>query len=641
MAADTSPRARRGARNRGGGAAGVAHAPATGVSVVLARWLYPALLLVALLFLTITTIADPDVWFHLALGREVVESGTLPRADIFSFTAAGREWISSGWLSSVLLHLAFSAGSGPDAFFGPSGGGLVLVVFVVMGGVFLAIHFVSLRHGAPGGVMALLLLASALGSYMRYNPRPDLFSQALTGIVLLLMVTAPRTGPAWRLWALPALFALWPNLHAGFMVGLLPVAVCLTLEMWRWHSEGRPDPRVNIAGRMAPMALCFVAWMANPYGPRITALAGKIAEIPEVTWSVYEWMPLVTLPGYNLPWPMYAGLLALAALAVAALGMNARARAGGADPARHPAVPLWVWVTLVLFTVLALYQRRQAGILAIAVPALLAPHLGALDAWFNRRRVVPPVIVAAAALVICGMKVAGTLEWGGAGMPEIGRNCRALPCATTEFLAANPPPGNMFNSYGIGGYLLYHLAPRTKVFIDGRLDVYDHATWRDLLDAQEKPAALPDIIARHDLRTFVVDIREWDTVPNHIAPRLDAMPGMRLVHFDDNEAVFVRATPESAAYAEAHGLRFMNPFRPATIDAVAADPAVQPQVQEELQRVIGQSMGSAASLALAARAARVAGDTVNARRLLEEALARDPENPGARAEAAAQGRFAR
>ena len=58
-------------------------------------------------------------------------------------------------------------------------------------------------------------------------------------------------------------------------------------------------------------------------------------------------------------------------------------------------------------------------------------------------------------------------------------------------------------------------------------------------------------------------------------------------------------------------------------------------------RVIGQSMGSAASLALAARAARVAGDTVNARRLLEEALARDPENPGARAEAAAQGRFAR
>ena len=43
------------------------------------------------------------------------------------FTAAGREWISSGWLSSVLMYLLFTAGGTPDAFFGASGGGLVAI----------------------------------------------------------------------------------------------------------------------------------------------------------------------------------------------------------------------------------------------------------------------------------------------------------------------------------------------------------------------------------------------------------------------------------------------------------------------------------------------------------------------------------
>jgi len=43
------------------------------------------------------------------------------------------------------------------------------------------------------------------------------------------------------------------------------------------------------------------------------------------------------------------------------------------------------------------------------------------------------------------------------------------------YLAAHPPAGPIFNHYDWGGYLIFKLYPVTRVFIDGRADLYgDH-----------------------------------------------------------------------------------------------------------------------------------------------------------------------
>jgi hypothetical protein len=362
-----------------------------------------------------------------------------------------------------------------------------------------------------------------------------------------------------------------------------------------------------------PAAMCFVTWIANPYGPRIMALAGKIGAIPEVTWSIFEWMPLIYHPGFNLPWPAYAGLAALLGLSVAAWRWRAAP------------VPWWHLAIAAVFLALALYQRRQAGLLAAALPALLVPHLAGLDARLARPRWLLPAAVPLCAALVCILKVTGAMQWGGASPPEIGRNCMSLPCGATEWLAANRPPANMFNSYGIGGYLLYHLGPETKVFIDGRLDVYDHRTWRELLDAQEERLPIDELIRRHDLRTFVVDIRGWETVPGHIAPRLAAMPDIRLVYFDDGEAVFVRSTPETRDFVATRQLLHLTPFAPSRLADALARKESAPAAVAEIRRMVGESMGSANVMAMAAMAARLGGDMDSARRFLSDALSRDPK----------------
>ncbi|MCB1710516.1 MAG: hypothetical protein KDI10_17545, partial [Halioglobus sp.] len=66
------------------------------------------LLLVAagLLFLSFgyTEMAGSDMWWHIAAGRELVQTGTLWMVDDWSFTAHGRDWLNHEWLSDLLYY---------------------------------------------------------------------------------------------------------------------------------------------------------------------------------------------------------------------------------------------------------------------------------------------------------------------------------------------------------------------------------------------------------------------------------------------------------------------------------------------------------------------------------------------------------
>src|SRR5215472_18973978 len=60
-------------------------------------------LLVVVVFVSIFTYdlfrpTDIDFWWHLRTGQLIAESGSVPRVDPFSFTAAGRPWVAHEWL---------------------------------------------------------------------------------------------------------------------------------------------------------------------------------------------------------------------------------------------------------------------------------------------------------------------------------------------------------------------------------------------------------------------------------------------------------------------------------------------------------------------------------------------------------------
>src|SRR4029077_5449020 len=52
---------------------------------------------------------DPDFWWHLRVGRWMVENGRLPSTDLFTFTVPTHVWTDHEYLTEVLMWLVFNA----------------------------------------------------------------------------------------------------------------------------------------------------------------------------------------------------------------------------------------------------------------------------------------------------------------------------------------------------------------------------------------------------------------------------------------------------------------------------------------------------------------------------------------------------
>ena len=84
-------------------------------------WLSLALLILLPIayFLSIT---PHDYWFYVRLGKDILESGAIPRVDTFSYTYPGRPIFYQPWLAAVLFWWAHSLGGATLTFLDGAGG---------------------------------------------------------------------------------------------------------------------------------------------------------------------------------------------------------------------------------------------------------------------------------------------------------------------------------------------------------------------------------------------------------------------------------------------------------------------------------------------------------------------------------------
>ncbi|MDE2293107.1 MAG: hypothetical protein KGL53_13585, partial [Elusimicrobia bacterium] len=153
-------------------------------------------------------ILDPDTWWHLAAGRQILSLHAVPRAEAWSHTLRGAPWVDFEWLAQALLELVRRAGGF---------GALVWTKAAVCAAAVLAVYAAARREGThpPGAALAALLALSAMR--IRAQVRPELAT--LLFLPVFLLVIRERTRRPVPLWPLVLLSALWANLHGGWPLG--------------------------------------------------------------------------------------------------------------------------------------------------------------------------------------------------------------------------------------------------------------------------------------------------------------------------------------------------------------------------------------------------------------------------------------
>jgi hypothetical protein len=481
-------------------------------------------LALAVVFVTcLMPIAVVDFWWQAKTGELIVHSGAIPTRDPFSWTANGQPWTVHEWLTEVFFYLLFT--SLPN---------WVLLLYKC-GLATLACALVLVRGWMRSGSLVLGIAAALAAGFVVRNYadlRPQMISFVLLA-GLLLALDLYREGRLVRLpWVLPALFALWANLHGGVVVGLLLLFLWTAGEaagQWllRERSQGLGPLALGLAASGLAVAL-------NPNGFLVYAYPFHVLGHPQVMDYITEWWA----PNFHSP-----DMRAFELLLIGTLGVLAVARTS-----RYGEV-----VMLVAMAHAGLIaQRNTAPFGLAAAPALAcgiavlwgkAAPLQPLREWTRR----PLFRGLGCGFLACGLGILLFIL-----LPRAGSEPRApllppgkwfeyaisldfFPRRAVERMQQGEFPGRLYNDYVWGGYLIWKLSPERQVFIDGRAEVYySTRTFDDEMTIHNVAPGWSEALDRRRVEVVLT------SRSGYLAQMLRQAPAWQPVFEGDAEVVFVR-----------------------------------------------------------------------------------------------------
>ncbi len=452
-----------------------------------------------------------DLWWHLRIGRLIVESGHIPRTNLFAWTLpADTPFTYAAWLGEVWLYLLHAAG------------GVALLLFsrtLIVGIAFWLTAMEAERRSGSARIAAMATLLLGLMTFNNLIVRTQMWSW-LPFVLILRLLRRYGDGevPPRRLAAMPLLIALWSNLHGAFVLGLVLGGLVALGESWRWLRRPAERPFARLKALWLAVGASALAVMANPRGAGLYRYVLNLLGSAPVQQLIVEWQSPTPHGIANTTFfAVVLGLLLLFAFGRRRLG-----------PTDGLLLAFFLWMAWGSQRSVLWFGFVAAPILAEQVAALLPSRLLHADAPRNALNLVLALLVWLPVLLVQPwwveeMPLPATYRaqvWHGteAG-PLLDRH---TPVKAVAYLRDHPG-GRLFNEMGYGSYLIWAL-PQQKVFIDPRVELFPYEMWLDyaaishgvrydrLLQDYGVDRLLIDRELQRDLSLSLAEDREWKLV---------------------------------------------------------------------------------------------------------------------------------
>lgn len=387
-------------------------------------------------FLALLPLDDNSFFTHLATGRLILERGSVPSSDPYSYTAGGTPWTVQSWLPSLTY-------AGVERVWGATGLRLVvLVVFLIAAWLLWA-----LTREAKAIIPRLLLItAGMVVASGTWSERP--YMVGVIGMALVWL-TLDRRVPAWLL--IPYGW-IWANSHGSFPLGL---GLCVAVIAGTWIDR-RSISLSNVRSELRVL-VCLVggviAGVLSPLGSRaLTFPLGALAR-SDTFALIQEWQaPAFTSASDRA----FLALLVVAIAAVASTGTW-----------RHV-------MPLVLFAATALIAQRN---ITMTLPVLLVVASSAAPLIGSLRSSTRPAIGKPAAVTTVGLLLLVCL-WGLRSMPV---DLAGYPSRPLAFLTHSEVNGEVLAQDFTGNLIEVLDGANAAVFIDDRVDMFPEAVLQSYL----------------------------------------------------------------------------------------------------------------------------------------------------------------
>ncbi len=473
--------------------------------------------MLAVLMLFTAGIQDPDFWWHLRIGRWMVENGRLPSHDLFTFTVPDHVWTDHEYLTEVLMWLVYSATGAV---------GIAIVFGLVTWAGFWLIYRQVRRQ--PFVIVGLGLALGALAGWPIWGPRAQMITFAFSCLELYWL-QGYLSGRSRALNFFPLVMAVWANLHGGWVIGFAWLGVALVAELvgWAWD-RSNPAHKAHVRFLAIITAASLVAVLATPHGFSLYLYPfqtqGSVAQqklivewfspdFHQIYLRPFEAMVFIVIAGFALRRPrLYEFLLTMAALGLALQSV------------RH--VALFVAAaTPVMIGSYSEYWKELASSRGWKLSLPARPLFAATTA-----------VVLVVVLLVALVKIDSDIN------PTVQRKLDAdsYPIAAADWLAAHPEVGTrMYNQYGWGGYLAYRFYPDSnrRVFIFGEAELMGDPLLNQYNDVQNLRPDWKAILDQY--RVDYIIFNKGEALSNVLATQ----PEWTLAYEDNVAVIFVRTKP--------------------------------------------------------------------------------------------------
>lgn len=511
-------------------------------------------------WIALFTMVDSDVWWHIRAGQVMWEMKNIITIDPFAYTREGLPYLATHeWLSQLLFALFYGIGGSTS---------MILLRMICAVGVFAILLSIDRKNLWPN---VLLAMAAVIVMRQGLLERPQMISNVFFAMNLVLSLWLMHAGDNRRrkmiLGLMIGLQILWVNMHGAEALLSFMLLGCVFVQ--ELVTERRASVlRLLVLGGLG----LFIAMFVSPNHYHNFSYIWLLLTDNTASF-IKEWSPH--------PWPEY--LWKHGAFWIIAAGSIAWSRRA----------PVATGLMLLAAGILSRTGSRHEVLFTIAAVGVTFYQLADNRSWekFVERARQWWHVSAVASLLIIGGLVAldaparaflarSNLSGFGSFAPAEG---------AADFLEKNTLRGRIYNTYAIGGYLLFRRIP---VFMDGRNVDYGYDFLSAALDAQSNPATWKKLEAQYGFTVAVLEYT-WSNAGVGSIDALDRNPDWALVYLDDWVAVYLKNVPEHRDAITRLRYTLLTPttFQNDTVLG-GVQPAQYPQLQQELLRAVADDARS-------------------------------------------------
>lgn len=461
---------------------------------------------------------NQDLGRHLKLGELILQTGQVPKTNLFSYTNPDFPFINTHWLFEVFVYI-FDQAFNLELL-------LVLKILIIVLAVFITIKIIPKEKNVlllPLGFIFFHVLRE------RTDLRPEIFSFLFTSLTFFILEKYSKEKTRW-IFILPLVQLIWINTHIYFFIGLLLQGIFLIHHIYqylRFHPGG---------GRLKILAVVFVLSvlisLLNPNG--LTGIIYPLSVSQNYGYTIVENQTLFFLEGIkfsdpNFPFVKLSWSIAILILTFAII---------------RKTINLKNALLILSGLVLSILNVRSFPYLVfLTLPALMdtLPKEGE-SIPKKRWRKLLGFFIGAVLILESYFYLSGDYYKFNDRSSRVGLSYSENIKGGVDFLLKNDLAGPIFNNFDIGSYIIYRGYPKYKVFVDGRPEGYPANFFSNIyIPSQSDYENFKKLDEVYDFKTIIFSHTDQTFWAINFLKNITRDQGWKVVYVDDFTVVLIKS----------------------------------------------------------------------------------------------------